>query len=405
MSTRITNGTHTRVFTSTQGIVRQATDYSPFGVQLQTRNLFLTVLGNVPYRYGFNGMEADPEVKGQGNSYTTEFRQYDPRLGRWLTLDPLAPFAPSWTPYRYGFDNPLVFTDMNGLFESKGKAKEYKKSNKIKGRIQKDVEGTGFAINSKSGVSYSSGDDSGMYGDSHKNDDVVESTVIKPNKAIGGNSGISESNSNSWLNGANLNVFRNGFTRPINLSKNPFEDDIDLQSPYIQEQWKANRTKMDKLNKGVQSYMLTMASLPLTFSGGLALNLGRFGGFFASSGLNGLSNFTGQFASTQNFSDIDYGSVGISMATSFIKKPWYSLGASSFLDAAFDIDGRGKISTVFTDKSIDKFKNDMYWNSLGGLATNRVNYLGGNSSFGNRLNFGIGASFQYLNSESDKEIK
>ena len=39
------------------------------------------------YRYMFNGMEADPELKGNGNSYTTEFRQYDPRLGRWLSLN------------------------------------------------------------------------------------------------------------------------------------------------------------------------------------------------------------------------------------------------------------------------------------------------------------------------------
>jgi len=31
----------------------------------------------------------DDEVKGGGNSYTTEFRQLDPRIGRWLSLDPL----------------------------------------------------------------------------------------------------------------------------------------------------------------------------------------------------------------------------------------------------------------------------------------------------------------------------
>jgi RHS repeat-associated protein len=40
------------------------------------------------YSYGFNGMETDKEVSGTGNSYTTQFRQYDPRIGRWLSLDP-----------------------------------------------------------------------------------------------------------------------------------------------------------------------------------------------------------------------------------------------------------------------------------------------------------------------------
>jgi RHS repeat-associated protein len=44
----------------------------------------------VTYRYAYNGMERDNEVSGNGNSYTTEFRQYDPRLGRWKSLDPLA---------------------------------------------------------------------------------------------------------------------------------------------------------------------------------------------------------------------------------------------------------------------------------------------------------------------------
>jgi len=29
------------------------------------------------YRYGFNGMEKDDEVSGNGNSYTAEFWEYD----------------------------------------------------------------------------------------------------------------------------------------------------------------------------------------------------------------------------------------------------------------------------------------------------------------------------------------
>ena len=56
------------------------------------------------YRFGYNGMEKDPEMKGDGNSYTTEFRQYDPRLGRWLSLDPLMAQFPDMSPY-VAFDN------------------------------------------------------------------------------------------------------------------------------------------------------------------------------------------------------------------------------------------------------------------------------------------------------------
>jgi len=59
-------------------------------------------------------MERDDEVKGGGNSYTTEFRQYDPRLGRWLSIDPAMAKYPDWSPYVFAFDNPIWFHDPNG---------------------------------------------------------------------------------------------------------------------------------------------------------------------------------------------------------------------------------------------------------------------------------------------------
>lgn len=66
------------------------------------------------YRYGFNGMEKDDEVKGAGNSYTTEFRQYDPRVGRWLSIDPLERDFPSHSPYCFSYNSPLIYTDDGG---------------------------------------------------------------------------------------------------------------------------------------------------------------------------------------------------------------------------------------------------------------------------------------------------
>jgi RHS repeat-associated protein len=66
------------------------------------------------YRYGFNGMERDDEVKGVGNSYTTLFRMYDPRLGRWFSVDPKADLMPWQSPYS-GMDNsPITKTDPKG---------------------------------------------------------------------------------------------------------------------------------------------------------------------------------------------------------------------------------------------------------------------------------------------------
>jgi len=67
------------------------------------------------YRYGFNGMEKDDELKGEGNSLNTEFRQYDPRLGKWLSLDPLMAKYPFQSPYAGFNNNPIYFADPSGL--------------------------------------------------------------------------------------------------------------------------------------------------------------------------------------------------------------------------------------------------------------------------------------------------
>jgi len=64
------------------------------------------------YRYGYQGSEMDNEVKGQGNSYTTHFRQLDPRVGRWLSIDPKANAQES--PYVSMSNNPIWFNDPYG---------------------------------------------------------------------------------------------------------------------------------------------------------------------------------------------------------------------------------------------------------------------------------------------------
>ncbi|NHN27993.1 LysM peptidoglycan-binding domain-containing protein [Flavobacterium jejuense] len=57
----------------------------------------------------------DNELKGIGNSYTTEFRQYDPRIGRWLSLDPLMADYTNLSPYVSFNNNPILFSDPYGL--------------------------------------------------------------------------------------------------------------------------------------------------------------------------------------------------------------------------------------------------------------------------------------------------
>ena len=78
------------------------------------------------YKYGYQGSEKDNEVSGGGTSYTTEFRQLDPRLGRWFSVDPI--FQPFQSPYTAMDNDPINNTDRLGLtgtdVKHKVKAKE-----------------------------------------------------------------------------------------------------------------------------------------------------------------------------------------------------------------------------------------------------------------------------------------
>ena len=95
----------------------QSYDYSPFGVtrlEFDVTAMSTTHPVGDGYRYGFNGMEADDEFKGAKNHYTTEWRQYDPRLGRFMSIDPAMSKFVGWSPYHFSMNSPLVMRDPKG---------------------------------------------------------------------------------------------------------------------------------------------------------------------------------------------------------------------------------------------------------------------------------------------------
>lgn len=69
------------------------------------------------YRYGFNGKEKDDEISGNGNSYDYGFRIYNPRLGRFLSVDPLTSSYPWYAPYQFTGNKPIAAIDLDGLEE------------------------------------------------------------------------------------------------------------------------------------------------------------------------------------------------------------------------------------------------------------------------------------------------
>ena len=67
------------------------------------------------YRYGFQGQEKDDEIKGTGNSVNYKYRMHDPRIGRFFSVDPLAPSYPHNSPYAFSENRVIDGVELEGL--------------------------------------------------------------------------------------------------------------------------------------------------------------------------------------------------------------------------------------------------------------------------------------------------
>ena len=91
--------------TNLDGEVAQHIEYVPFGeVFVEERNN----TWNTPYL--FNAKEFDEET----GMYYYGARYYDPRLGVWMSTDPMQEKYQGITSYCYTFNNPIRFVDPNG---------------------------------------------------------------------------------------------------------------------------------------------------------------------------------------------------------------------------------------------------------------------------------------------------
>ncbi len=95
--------------------VRRRYDYYPFGLEIEGR-WAPDHDRTVDNRYRYNGKE----ISDDAGIYYYGARVYDPSWGRFTGVDPLAEKMPSWSPYSYTFNNPILYTDPDGPNPIKG---------------------------------------------------------------------------------------------------------------------------------------------------------------------------------------------------------------------------------------------------------------------------------------------
>jgi len=278
---------------------------------------------------------------------TTEYRQLDPRIGRWLTIDPLASKYPSMSPYTSMNNNPITTNDIYGLegndYIKKAGSKTWEYDSRVKTEgdaIELYGEGTRYAA---PGYEF----DGAIHG-------VATGDRIKLGEggtwsSSGGEKGTLKDNAYGYVD--------------------PGYSEQQLEYEQRHKKLVANSKALDNLLIDATSLMLS----PITTSY-KTLNAVISGG----------SNLANQLAANGgNWNEVDVLSVGVSAGASFITgKPIISIVSSTTIDALVDVKIKNtgvKVESIFKgekSKSMARTLNDAIWIGLGNLGNHGASKQG-----------------------------